>query len=351
MTSSGSSQPITYKQAGVDIDAKYAAVKGAVGAIQSTHTPGVMASIGGFGSLFRLAAAGNYKDPVLVASTDGVGTKLAVAVQANRHDTIGQCIVNHCVNDILVMGAKPLFFLDYISVGKMVPAMVHSIIEGMAKACRESGCALVGGETAEMPGLYRPGDYDLAGFIVGIVERERILDRGRVQPGDRILGLRSSGLHTNGYSLARKICFDSLGLSVDSKPAELGGTTIGDALLAVHRCYLPILTPLLEAGVIQAMSHITGGGFRDNIPRVLTPGTSVRLRANSWPVPPLFKFLVEKGQVPFDDAYRTFNMGIGMVVMVRPADLDRAKTLLASAGEEIFEIGEVVAGDGQVIWG
>lgn len=351
MAQPGNPQAITYKQAGVDIDAKYAAVKGAVGAIQSTHTAGVMNNIGGFGSLFRLAAAGNYKDPVLVASTDGVGTKLSVAVLAGRHDTVGQCIVNHCVNDILVMGARPLFFLDYISVGKMVPSMVQSMIEGMAKACREVGCALVGGETAEMPGLYQPGDYDIAGFIVGIVEKDRVLDSTRTRPGDRALGLRSSGLHTNGYSLARKICFEHLKLNINDKPKELGGQSIGDALLAVHRPYLNLLMPLLDAGLIQAMSHITGGGFQDNIPRVLAPGTSVRLRKSAWPTPPIFKFLVENGRVPENDAFRTWNMGIGMVLFVREGDVAAVKSALAAAGEEVFDLGEVIEGDRQVVFG
>ncbi|MBI3820987.1 MAG: phosphoribosylformylglycinamidine cyclo-ligase [Planctomycetes bacterium] len=350
MTQSSTPDGMTYKKAGVDIDAKYAAVKGAVGAIQSTHTPGVLASIGGFGSLFHLASAGKFKDPVLVASTDGVGTKLAVAVMAQKHDTIGQCIVNHCVNDILVMGARPLFFLDYISVGKMEPPMVKSIIEGMAKACRETGCALVGGETAEMPGLYKPGDYDLAGFIVGVVERDRVLDGTRVAPGDRALGLRSSGLHTNGYSLARKICFEQLKLGIHDRPAELGGPTIGEALLAVHRPYLNLVSPLLEAGLVSSMSHITGGGFGDNIPRVLAKGTSVVIDRSAWTPPPLFQFLVKHGNVPPDDAYRSLNMGIGMVLFVRPANAPRVTELLNRAGEDVFDIGRVVEGDGKVVF-
>jgi len=342
--------PMTYKQAGVDIDAKYAAVKGSIPAIQSTHTAGVLTGIGNFGSLFRLNAMGNFQDPVLVGSTDGVGTKLSVAVKAGRHDTVGQCLVNHCVNDILVMGAKPLFFLDYISVGKMDRELVRQLVEGMSKACRDTGCALVGGETAEMPDLYQPGDYDLAGFIVGVVERSAVLDGTQIRPGDRCLGLRSSGLHTNGYTLARRVLFDVLGLGIDDRPKELGGTTVGEALLAVHRPYLRILEPLLEARLIRGLSHITGGGFRDNIPRVLPEGCSVRLRRSSWTPPPLFQLLVERGNVPGDDAYRTLNMGIGMVVIVRPEDEAAARRLLAERGEEVIELGEVVTGNREVLW-
>lgn len=344
------SEPITYKQSGVDIDAKYAAVAGAMGDIQATHTPAVLGGIGNFGSLFRLAAAGNYKDPVLVSSTDGVGTKLAVAVAANRHDTVGQCIVNHCINDILVMGAKPLFFLDYISVGKMDRGMVKELIAGMSFACREAGCALVGGETAEMPGLYRPGDYDLAGFIVGVVEKDRILDGSRIRPGDLILGLRSSGLHTNGYTLARKICFDVLKLGVHDRPEGLAGSSVGEALLAVHRPYLKPLWPLIESGVVHGLSHITGGGFQDNIPRVLRPGVAVELRRSSWTPPPIFQFLLRHGAVPTDDAYRALNMGIGMTVFVGNGESDAAMAALSASGEEPVVIGRVIEGSREVRW-
>ncbi|MFN0205620.1 MAG: phosphoribosylformylglycinamidine cyclo-ligase [Planctomycetota bacterium] len=345
MTTKPTGESVTYKTAGVDIDAKYAAVQGAAADIKSTHTAAVLGNLGGFGSLFRLHSAGKYHDPVLVASTDGVGTKLAVAVLANRHDTVGQCIVNHCVNDILVMGARPLFFLDYIAVGKMEPRVVHSILSGMTKACRENGCALVGGETAEMPGLYKSGDYDLAGFIVGIVEKDKIQDGSTVRPGDICIGLPSTGLHTNGYSLARKIFFDLLKLQIDDRPPELGGATISDSLLAVHRSYLNAMTPLLEQNLVRAMCHITGGGFQDNIPRVLPAGTSVVIDRNTWTPPPLFRFLVEKGRVPADDAFRTLNMGIGMVVIVRQGDISKVLSILCDLGEAPVEIGRVIESD------
>ncbi len=347
---SDTSDGLTYRKAGVDIDAKYSAVRGALDAIRSTQTPGVLAGIGGFGSLFRLAAAGSFRDPVLVGSTDGVGTKLSVAVKAGRHDTVGQCLVNHCVNDILVMGARPLFFLDYVSVGKMDPPLVHALIGGIAKACRENGCALVGGETAEMPDIYGPHDYDLAGFIVGVVEREDVLDGSRVQPGDRVLGLRSSGLHTNGYTLARRICFDRLGLGIDDRPAELEGASVGEALLAVHRSYLRVLEPLLDAKLVHALTHVTGGGFRDNVPRVLPPGCAVRLDAGAWTAPPIFRFLVEKGRIPQDDAFRTFNMGLGMLVIVGSREFETAVAMLRERGEEAIPVGEVTAGNGEVVW-
>jgi len=350
MTDGGDTKAITYRNAGVDIDAKYAAVRGAKAAIDSTRTPGVLQGIGSFGSLFRLADAGKFRDPVLVASTDGVGTKLAVAGMAGRHDTVGQDIVNHCVNDILVMGARPLFFLDYVAMGRMDGAVVKSVIEGLAKACRENGCALVGGETAEMPDLYKAGDYDLEGTIVGVVEHDSIVDGSSVKPGDRLLGLRSSGLHTNGYTLARRILFDRAKLAVDAKPTELGGTTVADALLAVHRSYLRPIRLLLEARLVRALCHVTGGGFADNLPRVLPAGTAVRLVRSSWTPPLLFRFLVEKGRVPVDDAYRTWNMGIGMIVAVRAAEAARAAELLREQGEDPVVIGEVIAGDRTVDW-
>jgi phosphoribosylformylglycinamidine cyclo-ligase len=345
-----SAEPITYQKAGVDIDAKYAAVKGAIGAIEATRTPAVMGGIGGFGSLFRLAASGKYKDPILVASTDGVGTKLAIAIDANNHGTVGQCLVNHCVNDILVMGARPLFFLDYVAIGKMDPALVTSLIEGIARACQENGCALVGGETAEMRGLYKPGDYDLAGFIVGVVENGKVLDGKAVAIGDKILGLRSSGLHTNGYTLARKICFERLGLKLGDRPKELEGQTVGEALLAIHRSYLRVLEPLLDAGSVAALSHITGGGFRDNIPRVLPPGVAVRLDRSAWKPNPIFRLLVERGPVPLEDAFRTFNMGIGMVVIVKRDRAEEAAAALRERGEEVVALGEVVGGNRDVLW-
>ena len=274
----GEPKPTSYAAAGVDIDAKMAAVARAKEAIRSTFTAGVVGDVGGFGGLFRPDFRG-LADPLLVASADGVGTKLKVAIAAGVHDTVGQDLVNHCVNDILVQGARPLFFLDYIALGRMDAGVVGRILEGFAKACRENGCALLGGETAEMPGVYADGDYDVAGTIVGVVDRPKLLDGSRVAEGDRLLGLGSSGLHTNGYSLARKIFFEDRGLTPQSVVPELGGATVASALLAVHRSYLSPVFPLVEDLLLSGMAHITGGGFPDNLPRVLPEGVSRRIRS------------------------------------------------------------------------
>ncbi len=336
-----------YRAAGVDIDAKYRAVEGSLEAIRSTFTAGVIGDIGLFGGVFDPAAVG-AGGQCLVASTDGVGTKVTVAKRAGRLGGVGQDLVNHCVNDILVQGARPLFFLDYIAVARMVPQDVGAIIGGVAAACRENGCALIGGETAEMPGVYRDGELDVAGTIVGAVARERLLDGSRVAVGDRLIALPSSGLHTNGYSLARRIAFERLGLGLDDRPAALRGATVADALLAVHRSYYPLLWPLLQRGAVRAMAHITGGGLLDNVPRILPAGTAVEVEVARMPRPPIFDLLVEGGGVPRAEAYRVFNMGFGMVLVVASADADAVLRDLAARGEAAQAVGRVVRGDRDV---
>ena len=333
-----------YKASGVDIDAGHETVRRIRGLARSTFTQGVLSDIGSFGGLFRLEP-GRYKDPVLVSSADGVGTKLKVAFMANRHDTVGQDLVNHCVNDILVQGAEPLFFLDYLATGRLSPSVAEAIVGGMALACRQNNCALLGGETAEMPGMYADGEYDLAGFIVGAVDRERLITGRTIAVGDVLVGVPSSGLHTNGYSLARRIVFEHLGLDVDSHVADLG-RTVGDALLEPHRSYLPFITSLLAAGRIKGMAHITGGGITDNLPRVLPHGTAAVVDASTWPVPPLFTWLRDSGKVPVDDMFRTFNMGIGLIAVTAR---DQAEPLIdelaARGGRDARVIGEIVPGE------
>jgi phosphoribosylformylglycinamidine cyclo-ligase len=333
-----------YLEAGVDIRAADAAKRRIKALAHSTFNASVLSEIGSFGGLFRPDLA-RYAEPVLVASTDSVGTKVKVAIAAGVHDTIGYDIVAHCVNDILVQGAVPLFFLDYIALGRMDVERVEAIVRGLARACTEFGCPLIGGETAQMPDLYSGEDYDLAGFVVGVVERGRALTGERVRSGDTLLGLPSSGLHTNGYSLARKVLFDVLGHGVDTHVAELGAT-LGQALLAPHRGYVAALEPLLERGRIRALAHITGGGFAGNIPRVLPPGLGALVRRRAWPVPPLFRLIQQAGGVGEDEMYRTFNMGIGMVAAVAPEDLHEVEHSLERRGETSFVIGSVVEGDG-----
>src|SRR6187549_920470 len=327
-----------YKASGVDIDAGNEAVRRIRGLARSTFTKGVLSDIGSFGGLFRLDLS-RMTDPVLVSSADGVGTKLKVAFMTGRHDTIGADLVNHCVNDILVQGAEPLFFLDYLGTGRLAPDVAEQIVSGMAGACRENGCALLGGETAEMPGFYADGEYDVAGFIVGIVDRPRVIDGRSIAPGDVLVGIPSSGLHTNGYSLARRIAFDHLGLGVDSYVPELN-RTVGEALLEPHRSYLALIRPLLATGFIKGMAHITGGGITENLPRILPDGTAARIRTSAWTIPPVFHWLQEKGQVPVDDMFRTFNMGIGLIVAVAPDQAEQVKATVAGT-----IIGENVRGE------
>jgi phosphoribosylformylglycinamidine cyclo-ligase len=335
-----------YRAAGVDISAADAAKDRIKALARGTFNPAVLTEIGSFGGMFRPDFA-RFKEPVLVASTDGVGTKIQVAIAAGVHDTVGYDLVAHCVNDILVQGAVPLFFLDYIAVGKMDVERVEAIVRGFARGCAEFSCPLLGGETAEMPGTYAPHDYDLAGFIVGVVDKARALTGERVQEGDLLVGLPSAGLHTNGYTLARKVLFDVLGHRVDTHLAELG-TTVGQALLAPHRAYLHELEPLLERGKIHALVHITGGGFPGNVPRVLPEGLGARLRAGSWTVPPLFRLIQEGGGVRDEEMHRTFNMGIGMIAVVAPGDLHDVEHSLERRGEVSHVIGTVVRGQGVV---
>jgi phosphoribosylformylglycinamidine cyclo-ligase len=338
-----------YKLSGVDIDAGNAAVQRIKELARSTFTPGVLSEIGSFGGLFHLGAAG-YRDPVLVASADGVGTKLKLAFLTGRHNTVGADLVNHCVNDILVQGARPLFFLDYLATGRLSPEVAAEVVSGIARACRENGCALVGGETAEMPGFYGEGEYDLAGFIVGVVERDRVIDGGTIRPGGRLIGIPSTGLHTNGYSLARRIVFNRLNLDVDSFVPELGAT-VGDALLRTHKSYLPLIEPVLDEGLLLGLAHITGGGITDNLPRILPAGCQARINRSAWAVPPIFTFLQQAGEVPVGDMYRTFNMGIGLIAACRAEHTDALLSLLATGGEAGARvIGEVVAGEPRVTY-
>jgi phosphoribosylformylglycinamidine cyclo-ligase len=333
-----------YAEAGVDIQKKYEAVERATAAIRRTFTPGVIGDVGLFGGLFDPARMG-FADAILVASTDGVGTKVEVARMCGVFDTVGRDLVNHCINDILVQGAWPLFFLDYIAVGKMDPSMAASLIEGCAGACKDGGLALLGGETAEMPGTYAPGAFDLAGTIVGAVKRDKLLDGSRVKPGQVLLALKSSGLHTNGYSLARRIVFEQCALTPTDRPRELGGPSVAEALLAVHKPYLKPLWSLLEKSKIAAMAHITGGGLVDNVPRVLGRCDAV-IDRTSWTPPPLFRFLCDKGQVGADEAYQVFNMGIGMVLFVEARDEAEVTAHLAAHDEPCTKIGHVEAARG-----
>jgi len=340
---------VDYKHAGVDIDAGNEVVRRIKGLAKATATRGVLSDLGSFGGLFHLGAAG-LKDPVLVASADGVGTKLRVAFMSGIHGTVGMDLVNHCVNDILVQGAEPLFFLDYLATGRLDPDVAVQIVDGLARACRENGCALLGGETAEMPGFYADGEYDVAGFIVGAVERSKVIDGRGITPGDVLVGVPSSGLHTNGYSLARSIVFDRLKLSVHDRVPELGAT-VAEALLAPHRSYLPLVRPLLAGArpIVKGMAHITGGGITDNLPRVLPDGTEAIVRLDAWDVPPIFQWLQRSGGVPREDMLRTFNMGIGLILVVARDDADAARAALREAGEpRAVLIGEIAAGHGHV---
>jgi phosphoribosylformylglycinamidine cyclo-ligase len=306
----------------------------------------VLSEIGAFGGLFSLGRS--WQDPVLVSSADGVGTKLKVAFMADRHDTIGIDLVNHCVNDILVQGAVPLFFLDYLATGSLSPDVAEQIVTGLARGCQANGCALLGGETAEMPGFYARGEYDVAGFIVGAVERGHLITGAAITPGDVLIGLPSSGLHTNGYSLARSIVFDRLRLSVDSHVPELG-ETVGEALLRPHRTYLPVIRPLLGTGLVKGMAHITGGGITDNLPRVLPEGTGARVSRGSWRTPALFRWLGESGSVPEMDLRRAFNMGIGLIVVAAADKVTAIQTALSEAGEaNSVVLGDIETGASEV---
>ena len=339
-------QGLTYRSAGVDIDAGNEAVELMKEAVRSTYRPEVLGEIGGFGGLFALNAS-KYAEPILVSGTDGVGTKLRIALMADRHDTIGQDVVAMSVNDILVQGAEPLFFLDYLAVGSLDPQQVATIVGGIAGACRESGCALIGGETAEMAGFYAPGDYDLAGFAVGIVEKSRLITGAGIQPGDRLIGLPSSGLHSNGFSLVRKICFEVRQASLSEYIPKLG-RTLGEELLVPTRLYPRVCLPLFDSFAIKGLVHITGGGFYDNIPRILPTDCGVTVDTTAWPQMPVFRLLQEWGQVEWPEMYRTFNMGIGMILVVSPEDEQAVLAHLTERNEPAYSIGTVTAGSRQV---
>lgn len=338
-------KPITYSDAGVDIDAATEATDRIKKLAQQTFNQRTLSDIGSFGGMFDGAFPG-LQQPVLVASADGVGTKLKIAFLTNVHNTIGRDLVNHCVNDILVQGARPLFFLDYIATGKLDPDTVAAIVEGIATSCRENGCVLLGGETAEMPDFYASGEYDVAGFIVGVVDRSKTIDGKTIRAGDVLLALPSVGLHTNGYSLARKLFLEVAGFDVNTQLDDVE-MTVGEALLQPHLSYLPALGPLLDTGLIKGLAHITGGGLTDNIPRILPEGTAVQIEQNSWPVLPIFKSMQVIGNVPQAEMFRTFNMGVGMVIVIAPENLDSVKSELKRLSE-VFEIGRVVSGDREV---
>ncbi|HET8548294.1 MAG TPA: phosphoribosylformylglycinamidine cyclo-ligase [Bryobacteraceae bacterium] len=328
----------TYKDAGVDIDEADRAVARIKTLADSTRTHAVLTGIGSFGAGFELSG---FKRPVLVSSADGVGTKLKVAFMTGRHDTVGEDLVNHCVNDIAVQGARPLFFLDYFAVGKLDARVVADVVDGIARGCRANGCALIGGETAEMPGMYLEGEYDVAGFIVGAVEKDRLLTGEKIAAGDVLLGLPSTGLHTNGYSLARRLLFDIAQHVPESFLKELSGT-IADELLKVHRSYLRPIQALLEAKLLRGAAHITGGGITGNTPRMLPRGLAAEVRFGSWPVLPIFELLRNIGRIPEDDYRRTFNLGIGVILAVGESGLRRAERILEDLREPFYRIGRVI---------
>lgn len=332
----------SYKDAGVDIREADRAVVSIRSLARRTFTENVLTDIGSFGGGFRLRG---FRDPVLVSSADGVGTKLKLAFLTGRHSTIGEDLVNHCVNDIAVQGAIPLFFLDYFAVGKLDAKVAAQVISGVARGCKANGCALIGGETAEMPGLYAPGEYDLAGFIVGVVERKRMITGSSIRSGDVLLGLPSTGLHTNGYSLARKLLFEIAGYTKDTRLEPLRDT-LADELLTIHRSYLKPLRALHDAGILKGAAHITGGGITDNTPRILPQGLGVRIDRGSWPVLPIFELLRKIGDIPEDDWRRTFNLGIGMIFVVSKSRAPEAGRILASLREPFHQIGAVIKGRG-----
>jgi phosphoribosylformylglycinamidine cyclo-ligase len=330
-----------YRDAGVDIDAARRAKSRIRQLARRTFSRRVLAEVGAFGGFYSLD--GLPRDAVLVSSVDGVGTKLKIAFALDRHSTVGADLVNHCVNDIAVHGAAPLFFLDYLATGWLRPEVVTQVVSGVARACRAVGCALIGGETAEMPGFYPRGEYDLAGCIVGWVRRQQILDGNRIRPGDVILGLSSSGLHTNGYSLARKVLLESEAMDLHARVPELRHT-LGEELLAPHRCYWPVLQSLLARGWLSGLVHITGGGITDNTPRVLPPGCRAEVRLGSWPVPSIFDLIARRGRVPEEDMLRTFNMGIGMLLVVARQRLNAVATALKTKRERFWKLGQIVTG-------
>lgn len=340
-------QRLSYRDAGVDIEAGNQAVEDIKDVVKSTYRPEVIGDLGGFGGLFALNTA-KYSEPVLVSGTDGVGTKLQIAFMTGKHHTIGQDAVAMCVNDILAQGAEPLFFLDYLAVGKLSPDQVKEVVTGVANACRESGCALIGGETAEMAGFYKEGEYDIAGFCVGIVERANFLPKTDIALGDVLIGIPSSGIHSNGFSLVRKICFDHKEMTTDTWVSELD-SSLGDVLLTPTRLYPRLVLPLIEKYPIKAVVHITGGGFYDNIPRILPEGVGVKITKNSWPIPKIFSLLQEWGNVEDREMFRTFNMGVGMMMVVPQTDAETVLEELEKQGESAYIIGEIILGKKNVM--
>jgi phosphoribosylformylglycinamidine cyclo-ligase len=343
-----SKSAVNYADAGVDIDRANRTKKRIKYLAHKTFTRSVLSEIGGFGGLFAVDKQ-KWVDPVLVSSVDGVGTKLRIAFEMDVHHTIGADLVNHCVNDIAVQGATPLFFMDYLATGKLEPEIAEKVIEGLAEACKHNSCALIGGETAEMPGFYADGEYDLAGFIVGAVERERIVTGKTVEVGDVILGLASNGLHTNGYSLARKLLFEVGKYTLDSYVNELKGK-VGNELLRTHKSYWPAIKRLVDGECVSAMAHITGGGITENLPRVLPRGVAAVIEMGSWQVPPIFEHLQQLGNVPQEEMLRTFNMGLGMLLVVPSKKFKKAQTVLERAGEKAFTVGRIVKGDRKVMY-
>ena len=336
-------EQIAYSDAGVDIDAATRTTDKIKELARRTFNERTLSEIGSFGGMFD-GSFPEMRQPVLVASADGVGTKLKIAFLTGVHNTVGRDLVNHCVNDILVQGARPLFFLDYIATGRLSPEVVAIVIEGIAGGCRENGCVLLGGETAEMPGFYNAGEYDVAGFIVGVVDRDKVIDGKEISVGDILLALPSAGLHTNGYSLARKLFFDVAGYDVNRELPEVG-STVAEALLQPHVSYLRTLLPLIEERAIKGLAHITGGGLIDNIPRILPPGTAVKILKGSWPVLPIFGLTQCIGNVSETEMYRTFNMGVGMVIVCASSEVGRIVDHIRQTGEQCYEIGEVISGD------
>ena len=339
-------KPLTYRDAGVDIEAGERLVDRIKEFARKTFDGNVLAGIGGFGAGYLLPKG--YSEPVLVSGTDGVGTKLKVAQMANVHDTVGIDLVAMCVNDILTVGAKPLFFLDYFATGKLSVDVAADVVKGIAKGCEIAGCALIGGETAEMPDFYPEGEYDLAGFVVGIVDRSRYVTGEKIKPGDVILGLASSGIHSNGYSLVRKLFFEILELKIDDWVEELGGK-VYEVLLTPTRIYVKSVLKLLEEVEVKGMAHITGGGIPGNLVRVLPENVDAVVKKGTWEIPPIFTFIQDKGNVPEDEMFKTFNMGIGYTVVVSPEDVERAVSVLEEAGEKVFRIGEIREGERKVV--
>ncbi len=340
-------EKVTYRAAGVDIEAGDAFVSRIKGMVESTFRSGVHGGLGGFSGAVRVPL-GEIKRPLLVASTDGVGTKLKIAFAMGRHDTVGIDLVAMCVNDVVVTGARPLFFLDYLSMGKLDSDKAFQIIQGIARGCQEAECSLIGGETAEMPGFYRPGEYDLAGFAVGLVDEDRAIDSSRVKSGDRIIGVASSGLHSNGFSLVRRLVFDLLKLDVDDWIDELE-SPLGDALLKPTRIYVRVILDLVQDFSVSAIAHITGGGIPGNLSRVVPPGCRAVIEKGGWEIPVIFRFLQERGGVSQEEMLRTFNNGIGMILIVRPSDVDVVMARAREMGERTFLIGEIVRGKGSIV--